>query len=510
MGHFDRVNRFLRSAAPRTIFMSLASLVVVPVHAVDVAPIQILTASTPIPGATFGTRIHVDGDWLAIGADGDAGESARGHVHVYKKVDSEWTPHQTFTAPDGIPGDHFGLPVVIQADTMIVGAPGDDDLGFWSGSAYIYRLIDGDWTYEAKLVAPLGDNPNALFGLSACFGRSTDEVMIGAFLESLEDEAEGGVWIFRRDDDTWTVHQRLGVPGVHGAAYFGRSLDVENEILAVSASGLVGEIGFRHGGVAIHRFIGDQWVLDTMLVPAEPEPYQVFGEWIDLEADRLAIGAPFEDTFGIDVGAVHLYQMNGATPTLKAHFGPTNPQDVKGFGFPCVLNPDGSRLLAGGYRSTLDGEYESGGGWIHQEVDGLWEAAIRLRPNEDGERDYFGISASFDGDHAVMSAPRADLPDGQIDVGSVLVFPLADCDSNGLLDAWEIAEGLVNDGNADGLPDGCDSARVDLDGDGQVDGNDLGLFMALWGTNGRLGGDFDGNDIVDGGDLAILLAGWAA
>ena len=34
--------------------------------------------------------------------------------------------------------------------------------------------------------------------------------------------------------------------------------------------------------------------------------------------------------------------------------------------------------------------------------------------------------------------------------------------------------------------------------------------MALWGTNGRFGGDFDGNDIVDGSDLAILLAGWAA
>lgn len=499
-----------QSAWPLPLRLTLASLVTATATAGDITPNQILTASTPTAGATFGNRIHIDEDWLAIGADEDAGISAAGSVHVFRRVGSEWIPHQTLMAEDGIPGDHFGLPVVIQDDTMIIGSPGDDDRGFWSGSAYIYRLIEDEWTHEAKLLVPFGENPNALFGLSACFGRSTNEVMIGAFMESLEDETEGGVWIFRRSDDTWTVHQRLGLPGMNVAAYFGRSLDVENNVLAASASGLVGEIGFRHGGVALHQFIGDQWVLDRVLVPVEPDRYQVFGEWIDLEADRLAVGAPFEDTFGTDVGAVHLYRMNGATPIFEESFGPTAPEGVKGFGFPCILNPDGSRLLVGGYRATLDDAYEAGGGWIHQRVGVQWSAAIRLRPDNPAERDYFGISGSFDGDQVLMTAPRMDFPGGRTDAGGVLLFPLDDCDSSGMLDAWEIGEGLIDDSDANGVPDSCESTTGDLNGDGRVDGNDLGLFMALWGTAGQFGGDFDGDGQVNGSDLAWLLADWAA
>lgn len=262
----------IRSTRSRTILMMLACFVASPAAAGDISPSQILTAATPTAGATFGNRIHIDGDWLAIGADQDAEAYAPGTVHVFRRSDSEWILHQILAAPDGIPGDHFGLPVIIRDDTMIIGSPGDDELGYWSGSAHIYRLIGDAWEHEAKLVVPFGENPNALFGLSACFGRNTDEVMIGAFLESLEDEAEGGVWVFRRNSrDEWTVHQRLGLPGNNVSAYFGRSLDVENDVLVASASGLVGEIGFRHGGVAIHRFIDDLWVLDAMLVPVEPD-----------------------------------------------------------------------------------------------------------------------------------------------------------------------------------------------------------------------------------------------
>ena len=47
------------------------------------------------------------------------------------------------------------------------------------------------------------------------------------------------------------------------------------------------------------------------------------------------------------------------------------------------------------------------------------------------------------------------------------------------------------------------------DGDGVVNGVDLGHFNSLWGTDGSDGGDFNGDGIVDGGDLAILLGNWA-
>ena len=48
----------------------------------------------------------------------------------------------------------------------------------------------------------------------------------------------------------------------------------------------------------------------------------------------------------------------------------------------------------------------------------------------------------------------------------------------------------------------------DLNGDGVVDGTDIGLFSSLWGGDGSSGGDFNGDGIVDGGDLAVILSGW--
>jgi probable HAF family extracellular repeat protein len=47
----------------------------------------------------------------------------------------------------------------------------------------------------------------------------------------------------------------------------------------------------------------------------------------------------------------------------------------------------------------------------------------------------------------------------------------------------------------------------DLDGDGDVDGADLGLMLAAWGSNGGPA-DLNFDQIVNGGDLGLLLIAW--
>jgi hypothetical protein len=473
----------------------------------DLPPSGSVSPPESIEGATFGNRLDLEGEWLAIGADRDAHVAEPGTVHVYRREGDAWAHRQVLVAPDAAAGDHFGLPVTIREDVMVVGAPGDDDLGFWSGAAYVFRLLDETWTFEAKLLPPVAENSNALFGLSVCFGRSNEEIVVGAYLESIEEDAEGGVWIFHREAEGWVARQRLGLPGPHVAAYFGRSVAARGDLLAIGTSGLVGQAGFRHGGVALHRPVGDLWELDTMLIPAQPEPYQVFGEWIDLAGDRLVVGAPFEDAFGVDVGAVHAYRIIGGQPWFDRLIGPDDPTGIKGFGFPCTLSADGDRLYAGGYASEVDGMIEAGSGWILEHDDLEWGPAVRLRPEAAEASAFFGIGAALDTDRILVSAPRADA--GGLDAGQVLEFPLPDCDGNGRLDAAEILEGGVGDSDGDGIPDACELLAGDVDGDGVVNGVDLGHFNSLWGTDGSDGGDFNGDGIVDGGDLAILLGNWA-
>lgn len=50
-------------------------------------------------------------------------------------------------------------------------------------------------------------------------------------------------------------------------------------------------------------------------------------------------------------------------------------------------------------------------------------------------------------------------------------------------------------------------AAGDINGDGAVDGLDLGLLLGAWGSNDP-SADLDGDGFVGGSDLGILLGAW--
>jgi predicted outer membrane repeat protein len=70
-----------------------------------------------------------------------------------------------------------------------------------------------------------------------------------------------------------------------------------------------------------------------------------------------------------------------------------------------------------------------------------------------------------------------------------------------------------DDTDGDGQADACgdDTACIgDLNGNGSVDGADLGIFLASFGATNPGDSDLDGDGDADGGDLGLLLASWGA
>jgi len=87
----------------------------------------------------------------------------------------------------------------------------------------------------------------------------------------------------------------------------------------------------------------------------------------------------------------------------------------------------------------------------------------------------------------------------------------ADVNRSGLVDADDLAIAQANFGSC-GAPrpvgivaDPCDA---DLNGDGVVDGADLGAMLNVWGACPGCAADLDGDGIVDGADLGVLLLAW--
>ena len=54
--------------------------------------------------------------------------------------------------------------------------------------------------------------------------------------------------------------------------------------------------------------------------------------------------------------------------------------------------------------------------------------------------------------------------------------------------------------------DNGEKCPADLDGNGEVNGADLGLLLSGWGETGP--GDVNGDGTVNGADLGLMLSGW--
>ena len=121
----------------------------------------------------FGASVALSGDTAIIGS---RLASTTGAAYVFVRSGGVWTEQAKLLASDGASNDSFGSAIALSGSTAIVSAPGDDDKGIGSGSAYVFVQSGGVWTQEQKLVASDG-GPSNSFG--AGVGISGDTAVVG-------------------------------------------------------------------------------------------------------------------------------------------------------------------------------------------------------------------------------------------------------------------------------------------------------------------------------------------
>ena len=355
-----------------------------------------LTAGDGAAYDSFGWSVSISGDTIVIGArlDDDNGWANIGSAYIFTRdtagsLTSGWTQRAKLLASDGIGNDYFGHIVSIDGDTVVIGAYKDDDNGSASGSAYVFTRdtagsLTSGWTQRAKLTASDGAGSD-YFGWTVAIDGDT--VVIGAYLDDDDGSGSGSAYVFTRDTagsltSGWTQRAKLTASDASSPDYFGQSVSISGDTIAVGAPRW--DTGFpgTYCGI-VYIFTRDTagsltsgWSqlqvcrLSSYLTGgAHTETsYDYFGASVSISGDTLVIGAYGDDDMGNVAGAAYIW-------TYSSVLGPNNDN---------------------------------------------WSYRAKLTASDGAASDYFGQNVAVDGDTAVIGARYDD--DKGNGSGSVYVF----------------------------------------------------------------------------------------
>jgi len=149
-----------------------------------------------VASGNFGTSVDIDGDTIVVSAEWDSDKGFRsGSVYVYIRYWNSWSLQEKIVASDGSGGDHFGTSVALNGNTIVVGADGDDDKGYDSGSAYVYIRSGTSWSKRQKIVPSDGVKDARLGYKTAIDG---DAIVLAAVEDDDKGKGSGSVYVYAR------------------------------------------------------------------------------------------------------------------------------------------------------------------------------------------------------------------------------------------------------------------------------------------------------------------------
>jgi hypothetical protein len=289
--------------------------------------------------------------------------------------------------------DRFGFAIALSADgtTLAVGAPAEDGPGnaiAQSGGAYVFVRSGDTWIQQGYL-------------------RATDAALDDQFGASIAISGDGN-----------TI--AVGAPNEDSES---RSIDTNPTGISASDAGAV--YVFARNGTA--------WSQQAYIKSFNSDAGDNFGWSVSLSAsgDRLAVGAPFEDStdLGIDqtgangspeAGAAYTFTRTGTTWARSTYFKASNTGGGDNFGYAVALSGDGATLVVGSPQedsgtTTINGteaneDVTEGGAAYVFVFAGSWAQQAYVKPSTIDFGDFFGrvLALSADGNTLASSSMGDD------------------------------------------------------------------------------------------------------
>ena len=308
-------------------------------------PTGVLEVSPALVTQDIGVAVAAGSTTAVLGAPSSP-EFFDGRAHVFELA-GNWQQVQTLSGSQGSLGDEFAKALALDGDRLLVGAPSTDTLWVDGGAAYLFeRGLEGTWQ-ETEVFSIDGPSVNSKFG--AALDLDGDRLVIAA-----PGFAYNRVEVWAHIDGAWTREALLTEPDGDLNAKYGASVALSGDRLVVGAPLSDGPQGeFWQGRVLIYeRSLDGNWTLEATLRPSHPTSSDQFGTSVDLFGERLAVGAPYADTFEDNCGAVSLFHLDGGEWVEGEQLlGPCGDGENR-FGNSVALSADA--LLTGGKGPLFD------------------------------------------------------------------------------------------------------------------------------------------------------------
>lgn len=328
-----------------------------------------LTAADGAAYDNFGTSVAISGDTVVIGAygnDGPAGDN-QGAAYVFVRQGTIWLPHTKLTAPEAAAGDQFGVSVSISGNILAVGANRDDFSLIDQGSTYTFVGGGTSWVCDTRH-APSDPESGDRYGTSVAISA---EILVGG-AEGYDGTAGadvGSAPMSARRSGHWFLMPRLMAADAEAGDEFGISVAVSGDIVVVGAHKKDVWTTPDAGAAYVFVRLGDNWAQETRLIAPVRDANDFFGYSVSVSGNVVAVGAHgHTGSEGARQGAVYVFGVGFDADLDRFVDGCDNCPDLEndqtdtdrdGDGDPCdncpdIANPDQADADADGVGDACD------------------------------------------------------------------------------------------------------------------------------------------------------------
>ena len=375
----------------------------------------------------FGRRVALDGKHLFVGFN-DANKRKL-HYYEVSESNGSLTPKSIIT-PDSEANSQanaFGQAFAVDGDLLAVGARDAYESGDPAvGAVYLFDLNGSSPTQVARITAADGTNGDRL-GFSV--DVSGNLIVAGAGYEDVSGKSDvGAAYLFRRESNgTVTELAKLMHEDPQSSDYFGDAVAVGSSVVAVGALYddilVSGSNKSNAGSVTLFKIDGAGNVTRAMTLTA-PAPYNsaYFGNSLAISGDVLAVGEYRRNSGQGQSGRVYLYKLNAdGTAQVTASINTPNPIYDGYFGYSVAL--DGDRLAVGAYQENSETATRPGVAYVYKvKADGSATLLEVLTHPNGKQDDYLGMSVGVSGRNVVTGAYSFDLPPDKWNAGGAVLF----------------------------------------------------------------------------------------